>query len=136
MVEVGDDGWTLPVPLVKGAEGWRFDTLAGVREIRARAIGRNELSAIQVALAYCDAQQEYAEMDPDGNGVPDYAGRLISSAGKRDGLYWPTAAGEPPSPFGPLVAHAYAEGARFDAAMVDRVLPPSAREAMAKEVAR
>jgi hypothetical protein len=112
LVEVGDDGWTLPVPLVKGAEGWRFDTLAGVREIRARAIGRNELSAIQVALAYCDAQQEYAEVDPDGNGVADYARRLLSSAGKRDGLYWPTPEGEPPSPFGPLVAQAYAEGAR------------------------
>lgn len=112
VVEVGDDGWTLPVPLVKGADGWRFDTLAGVREIRARAIGRNELSAIQVALAYCDAQQEYAVMDPDGDGVTDYARRLLSSAGRRDGLYWPTANAEPPSPLGPLIAQAQAEGAR------------------------
>lgn len=112
LVEVGDDGWTLPVPMVKGADGWRFDTLAGVREIRARAIGRNELSAIQVALAYCDAQQEYAQMDPDRNGVADYARRLLSSPGHRDGLYWPTADGEPPSPLGPLIAQAQAEGAR------------------------
>lgn len=112
LVEVGDDGWTLPVPLVKGEDGWRFDTLAGVREIRARAIGRNELSAIQVALAYCDAQQEYAQMDPDRNGVADYARRLLSSPGRRDGLYWQTADGEPPSPLGPLVAQAQAAGAR------------------------
>ena len=39
-----------------------FDTVAGREEILYRRIGRNELAAIQVCLAYVDAQNEYAEM--------------------------------------------------------------------------
>jgi hypothetical protein len=41
---------------------WRFDAAAGRNEILHRRIGRNELNAIQVGLAYVDAQQEYADM--------------------------------------------------------------------------
>ncbi len=53
--------------------------------------------------AYVDAQIEYALDDRDGNDVLEYAQRLTSSAGKRDGLYWKSEEGEPLSPFGPLV---------------------------------
>jgi hypothetical protein len=46
--------------------------------------------------------------------VLQYAQKLGSTAGKRDGLYWPadTAKGEEASPFGPLVAESapYFEG--------------------------
>ncbi len=44
---VGDKGWTLPIPIVKSASGWRFDPRAGADEMRTRRIGRNELSAMQ-----------------------------------------------------------------------------------------
>ena len=39
-----------------------------------------------------------------------YAAKFRSSPGKKDGLYWPTKAGEPQSPLGPLVAQAVREG--------------------------
>jgi len=100
-IAVGDDGWTLPVPLVKSAKGWQFDTQAGAREMRVRRIGRNELAVIQTLEAICDAQEEYAQTYHDGDKMLVYASRLTSSPGKHDGLYWPTGPGEPQSPLGP-----------------------------------
>ncbi|CAG4893662.1 DUF2950 domain-containing protein [Paraburkholderia gardini] len=105
-IAVGNDGWTLPIPLVKSAHGWHFDTLAGVEEMRLRRIGRNELAVIQTMLAIYDAQREYAETDHDGSGILAYANRLSSSPGKQDGLYWPTAPGATPSPLGVAFATA------------------------------
>ncbi len=111
-VVVGRVAWPLPVPLVRAADGWRFDSAAGVEEITNRRIGRNELAAIEVMRAYVDAQREYASEDHGGDGVLEYAQRITSTGDKRDGLYWPTAEGEAPSPFGPFVAEAgdYLEG--------------------------
>ena len=100
-IAVGGDGWTFPVPLVKSAEGWHFDTRAGAEEMRLRRIGRNELAVIQTMLAIYDAQREYALTDHDRDGLLSYASKLSSSPGKRDGLYWPTQADTPPSPLGP-----------------------------------
>jgi len=103
---VGKYGWTLPIPIVKTSAGWRFDTKAAPEEMRARRIGRNELAAIQVALAYGDAQQEYHARDWNGNGVLEYATRALSSPGKHDGLYWASLPDEPESPLGPEFADA------------------------------
>jgi hypothetical protein len=100
-IAVGNDGWTFPVPLVKSAHGWRFDTREGVEEMRERRIGRNELAVIQALLAIYDAQREYATTDHNGDGLLAYASKLSSSPGKHDGLYWPTQPDEPPSPLGP-----------------------------------
>jgi hypothetical protein len=99
-IAVGNDGWTFPIPLVKSAQGWHFDTHAGVEEMRVRRIGRNELSVIQTMLAIYDAQREYASTDHNGDGLLAYASKLSSSPGKQDGLYWPTQPGEPESPLG------------------------------------
>jgi hypothetical protein len=99
-VEVGTHGWTMPIPLVKSTGGWIFDTKATPEELRVRRIGRNELNAIQTALAYTDAQEDYAKFDRDRNGKADYAQRLISTPGRHDGLYWPSKPGEPESPLG------------------------------------
>jgi len=109
-VEVGRTGWTLPIPLVKDGADWRFDVAAGIDEIAARQIGRNELGAIQTLLAIGDAERDYAELDPMKTGSPIYARRLTSLPGRKDGLYWPTAAGEPQSPLGELVASSQADG--------------------------
>ena len=106
---VGSDEWPLPVPLVKGADGWRFDTAAGKEELLARRIGRNELITIDACKAFVDAQREYASSDR-GDGILDYAQRFMSTPGKKDGLYWPAKAGEPQSPLGPLFAKAQAAG--------------------------
>jgi hypothetical protein len=108
---IGNEDWPFPIPLVRKDGSWRFDTAAGRQEILFRRIGRNELSAIQACLAYVDAQQEYAEKGVAGNGV--YAQRIVSQAGKKDGLYWPAQEREDESPLGELAANAATEGYRF-----------------------
>lgn len=105
-IAVGNDGWTLPIPLVKSNGRWRFDTNAGLDEIRLRRIGRNELSTIQTMLAVYDAQRDYALGQYGGDGLVVYARKIVSSPGKRDGLYWPTRPGEPESPLGPAFMEA------------------------------
>ena len=102
----GTKGWTMSIPLVKSAAGWHFDTHAAPEEMRIRRIGRNELAAIQVALAYTDAQKEYHARDWNGDGVLQYATRGLSSPGKRDGLYWASLPGEAESPLGAEFADA------------------------------
>lgn len=108
---LGADRWPMPIPLVRGDAGWGFDLAAGKEEILNRRIGRNELMAIETLHAYVDAQREYAAAGRDGN-PQAFAQKIRSADGRHDGLYWATAAGEAPSPFGPLVAGAEAEGYR------------------------
>jgi len=112
ILQTGKDEWPLPIPLVQTAEGWRFDTEAGEEEILNRRIGRNELAAIQTALAFVDAQREYYDLNPQGEKPAPYAQTIASAPGKKDGLYWDTAAGEKPSPLGAEFASARAEGYR------------------------
>ena len=99
---VGKDDWPLPVPLVKRGSAWYFDARAGKQEVINRRIGRNELSTMQAVLAYVDAQRDYYARNPQNDKILQYAQKFISSEGKRDGLYFPTKAGEKPSPLGPL----------------------------------
>jgi hypothetical protein len=105
---VGEDDFPFPIPLVPDGPSWFWDTDAGADELLNRRIGQNELAAIQVCLAYVDAQREYYLRR--GPGLLEYAQRLESTRGKRDGLFWETKPGEHPSPLGPLVAKARAEG--------------------------
>jgi hypothetical protein len=107
---VGNNDWPMPIPVVKNGNGWRFDTKAGKEEIIQRRIGRNELNTIQTCQAYVDAQLEYAPGDYDGDGLFEYAQKLLSTPGKKDGLYWETKEGEQKSPLGAFVAVAAREG--------------------------
>lgn len=102
LLSVGSDHWTLPIPLIKGQDGWRFDIKAGSAEIRARRIGRNELAALQSVLTYHDAQMDYASVDRDGDGALEYAQKIFSTPGKHDGLYWADDDSGQISPLGPL----------------------------------
>jgi hypothetical protein len=104
------DDWPFAYPLVKTANGWRFDAKAGNQELLARRIGENELNVMNVMLAIVDAQREYAAVDRDGDGLLEYATKFASTPGKKDGLYWKTAADEPLSPMGGLVGRAAREG--------------------------
>lgn len=110
VLQTGPDSWAMPVPIVKKGGSWVFDIGKGKKEILKRRIGRNELHVIDVLDAYVDAQLEYAGRDCRGGGLVEFAQRLFSTEGKRDGLYWEAKAGEPESPLGPLVAQAAKEG--------------------------
>src|SRR5690349_21118653 len=91
---LGNDAWAFPIPLVRQDGAWHFDVEAGAEEIANRRIGRNELSTLATLHAYVDAQREYASQERDGQ-PRAFAGKLFSSEGKHDGLYWPTKEGEP-----------------------------------------
>lgn len=100
---VGPKSWPLPISIVREEGVWRFDTDEGIEEIVNRRIGQNELVAIAIAYAYLDAQIEYAREDRDGDEVLQYAQRLASTPGERDGLYWEAESEDDLSPFGPQV---------------------------------
>jgi hypothetical protein len=101
-VVLGADDWALPIPLVKDGKGWHFDVAAGMAEIRRRRIGANELEAIDACRIYVAAQDEYAKRRIAGGA---YAQRIVSTPGKRDGLYWEsTKGGKDASPLAPVVA--------------------------------
>ena len=85
---VGPDEWPMPVPIVLDKGKWRFDPAVGRVEVLARRVGRNELTAIEVCRAYVEAQMEYASRDRTTSGLLQYAQKILSTPGKKDGLYW------------------------------------------------
>jgi hypothetical protein len=124
VLEVGTNFWPFPVPLVKKEGGWVFDTEAGQEEIFHRRIGKNELSTLEVVRAYVDAQREYASRDRNGDQVLEYAQRLASTPGAKDGLFWPPDLDGELSPLGPLVAQAQTEGYAMRGQVQDSTLEP------------
>ena len=100
-LDVGNDDWPLPMPIVQIDGRWQFDTQAGAQEIIDRRIGRNELAAIRVSLTYVDAQKDYFDRMKQQTGAGYYAERLVSTPGRQDGLYWPATGANAESPFGP-----------------------------------
>lgn len=107
---VGKDEWPLPIPLVKSDGAWKFDSVAGAKQLLYQRIGTNELAAIKVCRAIQQAQLQYAASEHDGNPPGTYAQRFRSQPGTQNGLYWPVAEGEAPSPAGPLLADAEVGG--------------------------
>jgi hypothetical protein len=102
-LDVGPNDWPMPIPLVEHDGRWTFDTKEGAQTVVDRRIGRNEISAIRTLLACVDAQQDYFDRTRQASGSGEYAVRLVSTPGHRDGLYWEPAPGEAESPLGPLV---------------------------------
>jgi hypothetical protein len=103
---VGNEAWPFPVPLVKDDEGWRFDTSAGIEEVIARRIGRNELAVIGVCRRYVVAQRLYASEGRDGKPAGLFAQQIRSDPGRQNGLYWAAVPGAKRSPLGDLLAAA------------------------------
>jgi hypothetical protein len=112
VLELGNDPWPFPVPIVQKDGRWFFDTVAGKDELLNRRIGANELSTLEVARAYVQAQREYASRDRDGSEVLKFAQNFLSTPGNKNGLYWSPEPDGEISPLGPLVAAAQAEGYR------------------------
>src|SRR5262249_23744830 len=88
LLVVGEQQWPFPVPVVQKGGQWSFDSARGRVEVQARRIGRNEMTAMEICRGYVEAQFEYAEQDYDKDGILEYAQRIVSSPGKKDGLYW------------------------------------------------
>jgi hypothetical protein len=122
VLEVGDDFWPFPVPIVRQDGRWFFDVAAAKDELLSRRIGRNELMTLRVVRAYVAAQREYAAQDRDGDEVLEFAQKIMSTADSKDGLYWPPELDGEISPLGPLVARAQEQG--FELASHDPATPP------------
>ncbi len=108
ILSVGNEEWPYPVPIVKRSGQWYFDAWAGRKEILDRRIGANELDAIAICHGYVEVQKEYALEAHDG--VNQYAQRIISTPGKRDGLAWQNEDGSWGGPIGEGIAKALQEG--------------------------
>jgi hypothetical protein len=111
---IGKQAWPVPFPIIRGDKGWSFDIEAGLYELLARRIGANELATIASLRSLVDAQEDYKALDRDGDEVLEYAQRIVSSSGKKDGLYWDVAGGstDPASPLIPFITQqgGYLEG--------------------------
>jgi hypothetical protein len=109
-LDVGNDDWPLPIPVVADGDQWRFDAGAGLDEILRRRVGRNELDAIELCRGYVEAQKQYAAVKHDGAIVNQYAQRIVSTPGKQDGLAWRTKDGQWAGPVSEGIAEAVADG--------------------------
>jgi hypothetical protein len=110
ILQVGEEYWPLPIPIVHRQGKWYFDSKAGHDEILFRRIGANELDAIQICHGYAEAQKEYA-LTPHGNPpLHQYAQKIISTPGTQDGLFWRNPDGSPGGPISEGVARALEEG--------------------------
>jgi hypothetical protein len=110
IMEVGNDDFPLPIPIVKRKGKWVFDTKIGKEEILNRRIGSNELDAIAICRGFDDAQKEYAQEKHDDSKVNQYAQKIISAPGKHDGLAWKNPDGTWAGPVGEEVAKALEQG--------------------------
>jgi len=109
-VQVGDEDWPCPIPLVRKGGKWYFDAAAGRQELLFRRIGRNELDAIQICRGFVEAQHEYALQKHDGAPVNQYAQHIISTVGKQDGLAWRKPDGTWDGPVGENIAKVIEQG--------------------------
>ena len=107
---VGNEDWPFPVPLVKLGDKWYFDAKAGRQELLHRRVGADELDAIDICRGYVEAQYEYAFQPREGFNVNQYAQRIISNAGKQDGLAWQNSDGSWGGPIGEKIAQAIDQG--------------------------
>jgi hypothetical protein len=102
---IGTDNFAFPIPLDQKAPGqWAFNSAAGKDEVLARRIGDGELTTLGVLTEIANAQQEYFSQNHQ------FAQKFVSDEGQHNGLYWPVAEGQHPSPLGPLADVAKALG--------------------------
>lgn len=108
ILSVGNEEWPYPVPIVKRSGKWYFNAWEGRKEILDRRIGANELDAITICRGYVEVQKQYA-LEPH-DGVNQYAQRIISTPGKKDGLAWKNEDGTWGGPVGEGIAKALQQG--------------------------
>ncbi len=104
------DRFAFAVPLRQHDGRWSWDTAAGAEEFRLRRLGRNELDTIDAMKAIAAAQRAYFDSLPQGGATAMFAARIMSSAGRKDGLYWPATGAEAQAPLGAAIAGADCTG--------------------------
>lgn len=105
-VRYGVEAWPLRIPLASRGEGYFFATDYATDMAMKLRRSLNEITTVDTLRALVQAQLKYYQTDHDGDGIKEYALKLISDPGKHDGLYWPSAEGEDPSPLDGIVANA------------------------------
>ena len=110
VLQLGKDGQPYPIPLVKKGARWQFDRSEGHEDLLSRRISKAELTAVNLVVAYVDAQREYHQQDRSGSGTREYAQRFRSAPGRKDGLYWEGASDKREGPIAALVEAALKEG--------------------------
>ena len=112
---IGDEAWPMPIPIVRSGRSLALCQRVG----RGRAhqpphrCQRTQCHLCAARVRRCAARVCGAST-ATATACCQYAQKLASTPGKRDGLYWTAdaAKGEEMSPFGPLIAEsaAYLEG--------------------------
>ena len=95
LLYVGAENWPFPIPLVSQNGRWRFDTDAGMQEIKFRRIGENELTAIALSRALV-ARENSPKMAEENDGAVAAvlaAAKNGDPAGPIRGYYFRTLAG-------------------------------------------
>jgi len=112
VLALGKDEIPYPIPIVKRQSRWRFDPSEGHEDLLSRRISKAELSALNVVVAYAEAQRAYHEKPWRGDGVREYARRIRSTPGQQDGLIWEGRAGRFAGPLAGLAEALRQEGYR------------------------
>jgi hypothetical protein len=109
-LEIGEDRWPFAIPILRTNGSWSFSLEAGKQEVLNRRIGSDEIQALKAIRGAADAQRQYASADRDGDEVLEYAQKIISTPGTKDGLYWPQDLDGELSPLGPAIVEAQGVG--------------------------
>jgi hypothetical protein len=114
VLHIGSEDWPFPAAIVNIGGKWSFDAAGAREEVALRRIGLNELDVIDLLRKGVEVQAAYRLTDHDNDGVMEFASSILSTPGKRDGLYWPDEPGTERSPVGDFIARAAADGYNFD----------------------
>lgn len=76
---IGAENWPFPIPLVAADGQWRFDSDSGSEEVRAREVGENESTAIEVCQAMTEAKGSDAAQTATSDPAVTFAHNLVSS---------------------------------------------------------
>jgi hypothetical protein len=77
---IGAENWPFPVPLVQKDGAWHFDPDAGLKEVRFRRIGENELTAITICHEFAAAEKQHHTKPSTANPADSVPGSLVAQA--------------------------------------------------------
>jgi hypothetical protein len=77
---IGAENWPFPVPLVQKDVAWHFDPDAGLKEVRFRRIGENELTAITICHEFAAAEKQHRPQLNTANPADSFPASLIATA--------------------------------------------------------